>query len=112
MTRALRLLTAFLLFVSLGLAGGMQMAFADPIVHAATVDCPHAAAAGGTQSGAQHPSGTAMPMPSCCYALPSIGLATARFSLALPLAQTSPRPASERLPLGASPGPEQPPPRA
>jgi hypothetical protein len=111
MQRVFRLLTAGLIFLSLALAGTAP-AMTMPS-HEAMQDCPHA-----MTSGAMHgavPDRPAMPMPMavCCTLLPAASQSS-EIALRLPDGNRTrlPRPASDRLPIGAAPGPELPPPRA
>ena len=120
MPRVLRFVTSLFIALSFALVGGIETAGAR--MHADMADCPHAAAAArlapddpaaAGRHGEHAPKGPAMPLPSCCFALPAAGLAP-NAPAALPqfVAAALPPPASDRLPAGDAPGPELPPPRS
>ncbi|MCX5513026.1 hypothetical protein C3941_01900 [Kaistia algarum] len=111
MQRAFRFLTACLIFLSLAIAGTVP-AMGMPS-HEGMQGCPHALT-GGAMHGAV-PDRPAMPIQIavCCLLLPAASQ-SGEIALRLPDGNRTrlPRPASDRLPIGAAPGPELPPPRA
>jgi len=110
MVRALRLMLAVCMLLSLGVSGGLQPVAAAAMDMHRLADCPHAMA--GDDSEPMGPHHRAAPMPPCCHAPTAIGLPSMRLGLVRPAPGGRPEPRSERLPVGNSPGPELPPPRA
>ena len=110
MMQALRLMLAVCMLLSLGVSGGMQPVAAAAMDMPIMADCPHAMAGDGSEP--MGPHHRAAPMPPCCHVLTAIGLPSMRLGLVLPAPGGRQEPRSDRLPAGAAPGPELPPPRA